>query len=143
MAKERESVSEDINPQTAALIAALAGSIASIAPKKEIKEGDPEWVERQTAEGFYDDFYGKTIWQNAYEANPRGQSEQTRRRASQLKAGVHTLRKGRKVEVAVDGSNITLAYKVKGDALMINAQSWDSFEDLINQIWEQQNTVTA
>jgi hypothetical protein len=138
----REST-EDVNPQTAALIAALAGSIASIAPKKEIREGDPEYVARLKAEGFYDDFFGKTIYQNAYEANPRGQSEQTRRRASELKAGTHTLKKGRKVDVIVDGNTITLGYKVKGDGLMINQQSWDSFEDLINQLWEQQNTVTA
>jgi hypothetical protein len=138
----REST-EDVNPQTAALIAALASSIASIAPKPEIKEGDPEYVARLKAEGFYDDFFGKTIYQNAYEANPRGQSEQTRRRASELKAGSYTLRKGRKVEVLVDGNTIVLGYKIKGDAGMINAQSWSSFEDLINQLWEQQNTVTA
>jgi hypothetical protein len=139
MAKERESVSEDINPQTAALIAALASSIAGIAPKPEIKEGDPEYVARQRAEGWYDDFFGKKIFQNAYEANPRGLSEEVRKRASQLTAGAVTLRKGRKVGIFVNGNDITLAYPIKGDAGLINQQHWADFPDLINQLWEAQN----
>jgi hypothetical protein len=138
----REHVDE-VNPQTAALIAALASSISSIAPKPEIKEGDPEYVERQRAEGWFDDFFGKTVLQNGKEAQARGQSERTRKRASELKSGAHLLRKNRKVEVEVNGNTVALFYPTKGDALLINQQSWENFEDLINQIWEQQNTVTA
>jgi hypothetical protein len=143
MGKERESATEEVNPQTAALIAALSASIAGITPKPEIKEGDPEYVARQRAEGWFDDFFGKRIFQNGYESQARGIPEDVRKRASQLKAGAVTLRKGRKVEVSVNGDDITLHYPIKGDAGLINQQHWADFPDLINQLWEAQNTVTA
>jgi hypothetical protein len=68
---------------TDALVQALVG----LAPKPEMKEGDPAYRARQQAEGWFDDFFGVTVLQNAYEADARGETEQTRRRASQLKPG--------------------------------------------------------
>jgi hypothetical protein len=51
---------------------AVAQGIAAIAPRHEIKEGDPEYVARQHEQGWYDDFFGVTVLQNAYEAQARG-----------------------------------------------------------------------
>lgn len=124
-----------------ALAAAIAQGIATIAPKPELKEGDPEYVARQKAEGWFDDFFGKTVYQNAYEAQARGLSEEVRKRTSQLKPGTYL--KGR-VRVEVSGDNIRLLYPVSGDNMMINQSHWRSFDDLINQIWAEMHVgVTA
>jgi len=127
------------------LLTALASSIQSIAPKKEIKEGDPEYVERMRADGLYDDFFGKKVFQNAYEAEARGLSEEVRRRASELKPGVYMIGQGhkRRVEVSVNGTDITLSYPVKGDNLLINQQHWRDFPDLVNQVWEAMHTPVS
>jgi hypothetical protein len=124
------------------LATAMAQAIAGLAPKPELKEGDPEYVERQKAEGWFDDFFGVKVLQNAYEAQARGLSEETRRRTSQLKPGRYIKTKqnpdGRvTVEVHKGGSEIRLLYPVSGDAMSINRDHWSSFEDLINKIWAE------
>jgi hypothetical protein len=158
MAKERETtVSETgapaLDPTVATMMQAfaaavaagnkdLAASIAALTPKPEIVEGSPEYVARQKAEGWFDDFFGKHVYQNAIEAQARGESEQTRRRASQLTSGVYMIgkNKSRKVEVIVNGEDITLVYPIKGDNLLINQQHWNSFEHLIDQLWDAMHT---
>ena len=45
MARQTETA-DDLNPQTAAIMAALIGGLKGITPPKEIKEGDPEYTER-------------------------------------------------------------------------------------------------
>ena len=121
-------------------ISSLAAAIAGLAPKPDLKEGDPEYVERQRAEGWFDDFFGKTILQNAYEAQARGESEQTRRRASELKPGKYL--KGR-VTVDVNGDVIRLLYPVSGDNLMKNMALWSSFGDLVDKIWNEMHATVA
>lgn len=133
-------------PQTAnvdmtALAAAIAQGIATIAPQKEIKEGDPEYVARQRAEGWFDDFFGKTIFQNAYEAQARGLSEDIRRKASQLKPGKY-IKNRVTVEHHSNGEIIRLLYPVSGDNMMINQTHWRDFSDLIEKIWAEMH-VTA
>ena len=93
-----------------ALGAAFAQAVAALAPKPELKEGDPEYVARQKAEGWFDDFFGVKVYQNAYEAQARGLSEEVRRRAGQLKPGAYL--KGRvKVEVQGGGEVVRLDRK--------------------------------
>jgi hypothetical protein len=121
----------------------LARLLAGLQPKPELREGDPEYKARQDAEGWFDDFYGVTVLQNAYEANARGESEQTRRRASQLKPGKYI---GGRVTVSVEGNGsiVRISYPASGDNLMKNMQHWRSFAELVDKIWaEMPQTVTA
>lgn len=133
MAKEEAQLAT-IDPN--ALAAAIAAGISSIAPKPELKEGDPEYVARQKAEGWFDDFFGKTVYQNAYEAQARGLSEEVRRRASELKPGMYLHGRVR-VETHQNGEIVRLLYPVSGDNMMINQSKWKDFSDLINQIWTE------
>lgn len=112
----------------------LAAAIAALAPKPELREGDPEYVARQRAEGWFDDFFGKTVYQNAYEAQARGLSEEVRRRVGQLKPGKYL--KGR-VTVEVNGDVVRLLYPVSGDNMMKNLALWKDFPDMIHQIWAE------
>lgn len=138
MAREQEQpATVDMN----ALAAAIAQGIASVAPKPELKEGDPDYVARQRAEGWFDDFFGVTVYQNAYEAQARGLSEDVRKRASQLKPGTYI--KGRvTVTVENNGMAVRLSYPVKGDNLQKNRDYWKDFPDLVNKIWDEMH-VTA
>lgn len=114
---------------------ALAKSIAELKPKPELREGDPEYVARQRAEGWFDDFDGGIkVYQNAYEAQPRGLSEEVRYRAAHLKPGVYL--KGR-VRVEVDNQGVHLKYPVKGDAMLINRDYFRDFSELVNKVWEE------
>ncbi len=120
------------------LAAAIAAGIASIAPKQELREGDAEYVARQKAEGWFDAFDGGvTVLQNAYEAQPRGLSEEVRYRAAHLKPGTYL--KGRvRVTVESDGQIVRLSYPTKGDAMLINqTQHWRDFSELITKIWDE------
>lgn len=147
MAAQAQTV--DINDLASALAAALsqrdkglAESIAGLAPKPELKEGDPEYVARQHAEGWFDDFFGATVYQNAYEAQARGETEQTRRRASQLKPGKYIKTKqnpeGRvTVDVLNGGAVVRLLYPISGDNKDINRDHWRSFGELVDKIWAE------
>ena len=127
---------QTVTLDTNALASAIAQGIATIAPPRELKEGDPEYVARQRAEGWFDDFFGVTVYQNAFEAQARGLSEETRRRTSQLTAGTYL--KGRvTVSVEANGSIVRLLYPVSGDNMMKNMRLWSSFEDLITQLWAE------
>jgi len=137
--KETEIAPADLNPQMAALIQALSTSIQGIAPQKEIVEGSPEYRARQEAEGWFDSF-DVNVYQNAYEAQARGETAEVRHRAARLKPGKYL--KGR-VTVEVDANGVHLLYPVKGDALMINQQHWSSFGDLVNKIWAEMQMVAA
>lgn len=116
--------------------AGIAQGIAAIAPRQDVKEGDPEYVARQRAEGWFDDFFGKTVYQNGYEAQARGLSEETRRRASELRPGKY-LKNRVTVDVQANGDVVRILYPVSGDNLMKNMQLWRDFTDLINQIWAE------
>ena len=124
------------------LVTQMVGMMQSQIPPREIKEGDPEWVERMQKEGFYDDFFGVTVLQNAYEAQARGLSEETRRRASQLKDGSYI--KGRvRVSVEKGGAIVRISYPIQGDNRLINQEHWKNFPDLVNQIWDEMHAVPA
>jgi hypothetical protein len=128
--------------QFAALIGqAVAQGIVAANPK-ELKEGDPEYVARQRAEGWFDDFFGVTVFQNAYEANARGETEQTRKRASQLKPGKYIKTPqnpdGRvTVEVLNGGSIVRLLYPISGDNNSINRDYFRSFKELVDKMWDE------
>ena len=118
-------------------VAATLDQLQQNAPKREIKEGDPEYTARQKAEGFYDEFDGGvTVLQNAYAAQARGLSEEVRYRAAHLKPGSY-LKNRVKVTVESDGRIVRLSYPVKGDAMLINRDHWSSFSDLIQKIWTE------
>lgn len=120
---------------------AVAQGIAAIAPRKELKEGDPEYVARQKAEGWFDTFDGGvTVLQNTYEAQARGLSEEVRYRAAHLKPGQY-LKNRVTVTVESNGAIVRLSYPVKGDNMLINRDHWRSFEDLITQIWTEMETA--
>ncbi len=119
-----------------ALAAAIAQGIATIAPKQELKEGDPEYVARQKAEGWFDDFFGVTVFQNAYEAQARGLSEDVRRKASQLAPGKY-LKNRVTVESLSNGSVIRILYPVSGDNMLMNKDHFKDFSDLVNKIWAE------
>lgn len=124
------------------LAAAMANAINGLKPKPEMREGDPEWNAMLKEEGLLDDFFGVTVLQNAYEAQARGLSEETRRRASQLKPGTYI--KGRvRVSVEHNGQIVRLMYPVSGDNRMINMQYFSSFEDLVNKIWNEMHAPVA
>lgn len=123
---------EAMIPATA--LSELAAAIAGLQQKPELKEGDPEYVARQRAEGWFDDFFGKTVLQNAYEAQARGLPEEVRRRVGQLRPGKYL--KGR-VTVDVNGDVVRLLYPVSGDNLMKNMALWTDFSDLVNQLWAE------
>ena len=127
------------------LAAAIAAGIATIAPKPELKEGDPAYVARQRAEGWFDAFVNAdgrqvTVLQNAYEADPRGLPEETRLRAASLRPGSY-IKNRVKVTVEHDGALVRLSYPVKGDEMMKNLQHWSSFEDMISKIWAEMSPV--
>lgn len=120
---------------TNAVLAQLAQSIDGLRQKPELREGDPEYVARQRAEGWFDDFDGGIkVYQNAYEAQARGLSEEVRYRAAHLKPGVYL--KGR-VRVEVDNQGVHLKYPVKGDAMLINRDYFRDFSELVNKVWEE------
>lgn len=122
------------------LAAAITQGIASIQPAREIKEGDPEYVARQRAEGWFDEFPNK-VFQNGYEAQARGLSEEIRHKAAHLKPGSYL---GGRVKVEVGQNNARyLHYPTKGDAMLINQSKWSSFEDLISKIWNESQAVPA
>lgn len=130
-AKQAQVGTIDMN----ALATAIAAGIATLAPKPELKEGDPEYVARQHAEGWFDDFDGGIkVFQNAYEAQPRGLSKDVRYRAAHLKPGTYI--RGR-VTVEVDGQGVHLKYKVSGDAMLINRDYFKDFSEMINLIWAE------
>lgn len=117
-----------------ALATAIAQGIATIAPKPEIKEGDPEYTARLVAEGFFDEFSHPVI-QNGYEAQARGLSAEVRERAGTLKAGRYIKNR---VTVEVDGKGtVHLKYPNKDNDRIINREHWRDFTDLINQIWAE------
>lgn len=124
----------DMNAFAGVLAQAIAQA-QSIYQPREIKEGDPEFVARQQAEGFFDRFE-RPVYQNGKESEPRGETAETRHRASNLKSGTYFLT-GRKVIVEANDKGVWLHYPTKGDAMMINQNHWRSFADLINQIWDQ------
>ncbi len=143
MAKADEQI-QMTTIDTNQLAAAIAAGIATIAPKQELREGDAEYVARQKAEGWFDAFDGGvTVLQNAYEAQPRGLSEEVRYRAAHLKPGTYL--KGRvRVTVESDGQIVRLSYPTKGDAMLINqTQHWRDFPELVNKIWAEQEGVPA
>jgi|ERR1041384_1194704 hypothetical protein len=123
------------------LAAAIAQGIATIAPKPEIKEGDPEYTARLKAEGFYDEF-PCAVFQNGYEANARGLSAEIRERVGQLKPGRYL--KGR-VTIELDGKGgVHIKYPTsKVDDRFKNQTLWKDFPDLVNQVWNEMHAVTA
>jgi hypothetical protein len=129
----------DQNVSTTQLADAFAAAMRSVQPPREIKEGDPEYVARQQAEGWFDTFE-VPVFQNAYEAQARGLSADTRYRASHLKPGKYL--KGR-VSVEVSNSGVHLKYPVSGDNLMKNMALWRDFPDLIDQIWAEMGPQAA
>jgi hypothetical protein len=112
---------------------AVSQAIAAVAPPRELKEGDPEYVARQQAEGWFDTF-DVPVFQNAYEAQARGLSPEVRKRASTLKPGKYL--KGR-VTVEVDTGGVRIKYPVSGDNMMKNMALWRDFPDLVTQIWDE------
>lgn len=120
---------------------AVAQGISAIAPHKEIKEGDPEYVARQQAEGWFDTFDGGvTVLQNTYEAQPRGLSAEVRYRAAHLKPGQY-IKNRVTVTVESNGAIVRLSYPVKGDNMLINRDHWKSFPDMIDQIWAEMDAA--
>lgn len=122
------------------LAAAFAESLKAVQPPREIKEGDPEYVARQRAEGWFDEFPHK-VFQNGYEAQARGIPEEIRIKAANLKPGKYL---GGRVTVEVGQNEARyLYYPTKGDAMLINQSKWSSFEDLITKIWNESQAVPA
>lgn len=127
----------DMDNLGATIGAAVAQGIAAIAPRKELKEGDPEYVARQHEMGWYDDFDGGVkVLQNAYEAQARGLSAEVRFRAAHLKPGQY-LKNRVSVTVESDGAIVRIAYPSKGDNMLKNQALWRDFPDLVNQIWAE------
>jgi hypothetical protein len=123
------------------LVTKLVSSIDALRPKVELREGDPEYVERQRKEGWFDDFDGGIkVFQNAYEAQPRGLSAEVRYRAAHLAPGKYI--RGR-VTVDVNQQGVHLKYPVSGDAMLINRDYFRDFSDLVNQIWAEMQAKTA
>jgi hypothetical protein len=138
MAKVESEQTIDVN----VLAAAIAAGVSGLVPKPPMTEGDPEYIKHLREEGFYDDFFGVTVLQNAYEAIARGESEQTRKRASQLKAGRYL--NGRvSVSVENNGGIVRISYPISGDNMMKNMTHWASFKDLIDKIWAEQEVKVS
>lgn len=133
----------DTNTLAAAIaagIAPLAQGIASLAPKPEMKEGDPAYTEYLKAQGLFDVFE-KPVYQNGYEAEARGLSEEVRTRVCRLRPGQYLKRR---VTVEVDGRSVHLKYPTKReDDRMINMGLWSSFSDLVNKIWDEMHQPVA
>jgi hypothetical protein len=128
----------ELQNQFAAMLGrAVAQGIKEATPT-EPKEGDPEYVARQHAEGWFDAF-DVPVFQNAYEAQARGLSADVRKRASNLRPGKYI---GGRVTVEVDTSGVRLKYPVSGDNMLKNTALWRDFSDLINKIWDEMH-VTA
>ena len=128
--------------QTVIDVDALVKALADLKPKPEITEGSPEYIARLKAEGFQDDFFGKTVYQNSYEAQARGLSSDTRKKASELRPGKYL--KGRvTVELQQNGDIVRLPYPVSGDHMMKNQALWRDFSDLIAQIWAEMESTGA
>jgi hypothetical protein len=120
---------------------AVAQGISAIAPRQELKEGDPEYVARQQAEGWFDDFDGGVkVLQNAYEAQARGLSAEVRHRAAHLKPGSY-IKNRVKVTVENDGAIVRLSYPVKGDNMLMNRDYWRDFSDMVNKIWAEMHAA--
>lgn len=121
----------------AQVLAQAMAQAQSIYQPRELKEGDPEYVAMQKAEGWYDAFE-RPVYQNGKEANPRGIPADIRHKAANLRSGGPYI-KGR-VRVEASEKGVHLFYPTKNDAMMINQmQYFSSFEDLIEKIWHEQN----
>lgn len=145
MAREQEQPTVNVND----LAAAFSAALQSVKPEKELKEGDPEYVARQHAEGWYDDFFGVKVYQNAFEAQARGESLETRERVGLLRPGKYL--KGR-VTVDVHGNTlpdgrheiVRFLYPISGaNDPLINQQHFSSFGDLVNKIWQEMHATVA
>jgi hypothetical protein len=139
MAKRDEDGASDMTSLGQIIGQAVAQGIAQIAPRKEMREGDPEYVAHLASSGWYDTFE-HPVFQNGYEAEARGLSAEVRHRASHLEAGTYI--KGR-VRVEVVQDRVFLNYPTKGDAMLINRDYWRDFPDLINQIWAEMQAKVA
>ena len=94
--------------------------------------GDPAYQARLKDEGFFDTF-PVPVFQNGRECEPRGLSEETRTRASSLKAGTYL---GGKVTVERSDKLVHLKYKSQKIEDRMS-QSWRDFPDLIQQLWAE------
>ena len=134
------------NVDTNVLIAQALQMLAANQPKRVLDESSPEYQDRLRAEGHYDKF-DRPVYQNGIEASPRGLSAETRRRASNLKAGSYC---DGKVEVRVGNSGeVAISYSAKGDkpAAFYN-RYWmkpgdpdPKFEYLIDRIWDEMHAT--
>ena len=120
--------------------AAVAQGVSALAPKPQIVEGSPEYTARLKDEGLYDEFEVE-VYQNGYQAQARGLSEQTRHRASHLTQGryIKTAKdpQGR-VRVDVDAKgHVFINYPTKGDGMLLNTSYWRDFPDLIDKLWAE------
>jgi hypothetical protein len=123
-----------------ALIAEALMLLAKNQPAKVISADSPEWQEHLRAEGFYDAF-SKPVYQNGREASPRGLSEQTRERASNLRPGKYLA--GMVVIEEAQNGGVHIKYKsASTDDRMKYASKWRDFSDLVDQVWNEMH-VTA
>lgn len=143
MAATKEAPVTTTTDPNAAMAAAIAEGIRSgimQMNKPQIKEGDQEYEERLRAEGIRDE-WEKPVFQNGYEADPRGESKETQHRAVRIATGSYI--NGR---VHVDNTPRAVFFRyptVSVDDRMKNKDLWRSFGELVDKLWAEMHARTA
>jgi hypothetical protein len=99
---------------------------------REVNFGDTDYQARLRAET---KVLKRPAFQNGYEVNPSGLSDEVIERLANLKPGSYI---GGVVKVAVEGESIHLIYKNRtADQRMALNAKFSSFSDLVNKIWAE------
>jgi hypothetical protein len=132
------------NDETATLAAILEtltdnlAALRSSQPRREINFGDQDYQEQLRAER---QTLKKPAFQNGFEVNPSGLSDETIDRLANLTPGVYA---GGLIRVATDNDAIHLIYKNKTvEQRMAFGQRFPSFTAMVNAIWDEQQRSAA
>lgn len=141
-----ENVDGGVNEVLGAILkqnADLMAQLVANQPIKVITQDSPEFQNLLRDQGYFDTF-PKPVYQNGYECEARGLSEDVRTRAANLTPGTYTI-KG--VTVVVEPSangGVHLKYRSRSvEDRMKYAAAWSDFSDLVNTLWDQMHTATV
>ncbi len=107
-------------------------------PPREVQFGDPDYQAKLRAER---KVLKRPAFQNGFEVNPSGLSDEVIDRLANLAPGAYL---GGRVRVAIENDAVHLIYKNREiEHRMANDRLFSSFSDLVNKIWAEMPKQTA
>jgi len=107
-------------------------------PPREVQFGDPDYQAKLRAER---KVLKRPAFQNGFEVNPSGLSDEVIDRLANLAPGAYL---GGRVKVALENDAVHLIYKNREiEHRMANDRLFSSFSDLVNKIWAEMPKQTA